>query len=100
MTDVRDLHAKWMENPSYSAEYEAMRPEFELAAAIIDTLSKVGLTQEEVAELMDVSQSPIACLESGTQNTMLKTLERFARATGTRMRIVFEPLPEARSDAL
>ncbi len=95
MTDVRELHAKWMENPSYRAEYEAMRSEFELAAAIIDTRSKAGLTQEQLAELMAAPQSLVARIESGTHNTTLKTLERFARATGTHLRIVFEPLPEA-----
>jgi transcriptional regulator with XRE-family HTH domain len=100
MTDVKDLHAKWMKNPSYKAEYEAMRPEFELAATIIDTRTNAGLTQEEVARLMDAPQSTVARLESGTQNTTLKTLERFARATGTHLRIVFDPLPEARPDAL
>jgi transcriptional regulator with XRE-family HTH domain len=95
MTDVKDLHAKWMKDPSYRAEYEAMRPEFELAAAIIDTRTNAGLTQEQLAERMDAPQSLVARLESGTQNTTLKTLERFAKATGTHLRIVFEPLPEA-----
>ena len=95
MTDVEELHAEWMKKPSYRAEYEAMRSEFEFAAAIIETRNKAGLTQEQLAQLMDAPQSLIARLESGTQNTTLKTLERFAKATGTHLRIVFEPLPEA-----
>jgi transcriptional regulator with XRE-family HTH domain len=95
MTDVRNLHAQWMKDPSYQAEYEAMRVEFELASAIIATRTNAGLTQEELAKLMGAPQSTVARLESGTQNTTLKTLERFAKATGTHLRIVFDPLPEA-----
>jgi ribosome-binding protein aMBF1 (putative translation factor) len=75
MTDVRELHAKWMENPSYRTEYEAMRSEFELAAAIIDTRSKAGLTQEQLAELMDVPQSLIARLERGRKRSHCKLVE-------------------------
>jgi transcriptional regulator with XRE-family HTH domain len=94
MTDVRELHKKWMKNPEYKASYEAMAPEFELAAAIIDTRNQAGLTQEQLATLMDAPQSLVARLESGTQNTTLKTLKRFAEATGTHLRIVFETVPE------
>ena len=81
-------------SPGYWAQ-SSLRSEFELAAAIIDTRSKAGLTQEQLAELMDAPQSLVARIESGTHNTTLKTLERFARATGTHLRIVFEPLSEA-----
>ncbi len=94
MTDVNELHAKWMESPSYKAAYEEMAPEFELAAALIDTRNQAGLTQEKLAELMDAPQSFVARLESGTQNTTLKTLKRFAKATGTRLRIGFETVPD------
>jgi transcriptional regulator with XRE-family HTH domain len=94
MTDVRELHARWMKSASYREAYESLRPEFELAAAIIDARSEAGLTPEQLAERMEASQSLVEQLESGTQNTTLKTLERFAKATGTRLRIVFEPLSE------
>ena len=30
MTDVTELHKKWMEKPEYRAAYEALNPEFVL----------------------------------------------------------------------
>lgn len=42
---------------------------------------------------MNAPQSLVARLESGSQNTTLKTLERFAKATGTHLRIIFETMP-------
>jgi flagellar biosynthesis chaperone FliJ len=33
---VDDLHKKWMKNPKYRREYEALEEEFSLAAALIE----------------------------------------------------------------
>jgi transcriptional regulator with XRE-family HTH domain len=42
------------------------------------------------------SQSTIARLESGAAKPSFSTLERFAEATGMRMRVVFEPVKAAK----
>ena len=34
-TTVDDLHKKWLTNPKYRREYEALEEEFSLAAALI-----------------------------------------------------------------
>ena len=47
---VDDLHKKWMKDPEYRREYEALGEEFSLAAALIDARTRAGLTQEEVAK--------------------------------------------------
>jgi transcriptional regulator with XRE-family HTH domain len=93
MRDVRELHEEWMQRPEYRAEYEALEPEFALARAFIAARVKAGLTQEQVAERMETSQSVVARLESGRVRPSTKTLARFARATGTRLRISFDPMP-------
>jgi transcriptional regulator with XRE-family HTH domain len=91
MTKIRDLHKKWMADEKYRREYEALEEEFALASAMIAARSKAGLTQEELAERMETSQSAIARMESGRVTPSGSTLKRFARATGTRLRISFEP---------
>ena len=90
MTKARDLHKKWLKNPEYKAAYDEMAEEFSLASAIISARSKAKFTQEELAEKMDANQSLIARLESGAQNTTIKTLQRIAQATGTSLKISFE----------
>jgi DNA-binding XRE family transcriptional regulator len=47
--------------------------------------------QAQLAKKMGTSQSTIARLESGSAKPSLSTLERFAKATGMTMRVVFEP---------
>lgn len=91
MTKIKDLHKKWLRDPEYRKEYDALEDEFALASALIAARSRAGLTQEELAERMDTSQSAIARLESGRTIPSGSTLKRFARATGTRLRITFEP---------
>jgi transcriptional regulator with XRE-family HTH domain len=91
MTRIKDLHSEWMKDPEYRQEYDALAAEFELVRALIEARSQAGLTQEQLAERMDTSQSAVARMESGKIMPSSRTLERFARATGTRLRISFEP---------
>ena len=91
MTKVRDLHRKWMKKKDYRKAYEELAPEFALARAVIDARVTAGLTQEQLAQRMDTTQSAIACLESGRTRPSTQTLQRLATATGTHLRITFEP---------
>lgn len=91
MTKVSDLHQKWMKNDDYRKAIERLAPEFALARAVIDARVKAGLTQEQLAQRMATTQSVIARLESGRTRPSTQTLERLAAATGTRLRITFEP---------
>ena len=67
-----------------------MADEFGLAFAVIHARSSAGLTQKELADRMDAKQSLVARLESGGQNTTIKTLLRVAQATATQLKISFE----------
>ena len=96
MSRLGELHDRWLQDPEYRKEYERLGPEFELARALIEARTKAGLTQAQLAERMRTTQSVIARLESGRVRPSTATLERLARATGTRLKIAFEPTsPEA-----
>ena len=92
MTKVSDLHQRWMKNKDYRDAHEELAPEFALARALIEARMTAGLTQEQLAERMDTTQSVIARLESGRTRPSTQTLERLAVATGTRLKISFEPV--------
>jgi ribosome-binding protein aMBF1 (putative translation factor) len=89
MTKISDLHQQWLENPQYQTAYDAQRSELEIASAIISARSSANLTQEELAQRMSTKQSLIARLETGEHNTTIKTLNRIAQATNTRLHISF-----------
>jgi ribosome-binding protein aMBF1 (putative translation factor) len=86
------LHRKWMrDDPEYRAEYVALEEEFSLASALIEARGRAGLTQEQLAQRMKTTQAAIARLESGRFKPSTRTLERFAEATGTKLKIIFVP---------
>jgi len=86
-----DLHKKWMKDAKYRREYAALEEEFSLVSALIEARTRAGLTQEQVARRMKTTQAVIARLESGGSKPSTRTLERYAEATGSRLRITFEP---------
>jgi ribosome-binding protein aMBF1 (putative translation factor) len=88
---VDDRHKNWMKDPKYRREYEALDEEFSLVAALIEARTRAGLTQEQVARRMKTTQAVIARLEGGGSRPSTRTLERFAAATGSRLKIMFEP---------
>ena len=95
MTKLNDLHQTWMKEPAYKQAYDALEEEFALASALLKARDAAHMTQEEVAKAMGTTQTAIARLESGRFMPSTRTLQRFAKATGMRLRISFEPEPSA-----
>ena len=91
MARISDLHKKWMKEPKYKKAYDALEEEFVLASTVMDVRSRAGLTQEELARKMGTTQPVVARLESGRSRPSMRTLERLADATGSRLLISFEP---------
>jgi ribosome-binding protein aMBF1 (putative translation factor) len=91
MIPVKEIGKTWMKNPKFKEAYDALEDEFVLAEALIDARSQAKLTQQDVAERMDTTQAYVAKMEGGRVNPSLKTLQRFAAATGTKLKISFEP---------
>jgi ribosome-binding protein aMBF1 (putative translation factor) len=81
------LKARLLTNPRVKAEYDALAPEFEIAAELLKARRRAGLSQAELATRMGTSQSAIARLESGQTLPSTKTLLRYARATGSKFHV-------------
>ena len=92
MSNVQSLHTTWLRDPAYREAYDELAPEFRLARALIEARANAGLTQAQMAERMQTTQSVVARLESGRAHPSTRTLERFARAAGVRLNISFEPM--------
>lgn len=91
---AQELFREWEKDPIFRAEYDSLDDEFTLAAALIKARDAAHMTQEDVAKAMGTSQEAIARLEGGKSRPSTRTLQSFARATGMRLRISFEPKPE------
>jgi ribosome-binding protein aMBF1 (putative translation factor) len=88
---VSEAFAEWRKDTDYVTAYDALEEEFALATALIRARSDADMTQAQVADAMGTTQAVVARLESGRNMPSTRTLQRFAKATGTRLRIGFEP---------
>lgn len=88
---VKDWHEeKHKTDPDYAREYDALNEEVAIASAVIEARLYARLTQTELAEKMGTSQAHIARLEGGKLPSM-RTLEKLTAATGTQIKVRFEP---------
>lgn len=89
---VEEAIARWRKDPEYMKEYDALEEEFGLIREVLKARAASGLTQQEIAERMQTTQAAIARLEGGGTLPSTRTLKRFAKATGHRLKISFEPI--------
>jgi len=91
---AEEIFAQLRKDPAYVAAYDALEEEFALASSLIKARGDADMTQEQVAKAMGTTQAVIARLESGRTRPSTRTLDRFAKATHSRLRITFEPQPK------
>ncbi|MBI5632953.1 MAG: helix-turn-helix transcriptional regulator [Nitrospirae bacterium] len=79
-----------LKDPEFRAHYQEERQALMIAMKIGKLREKKGLSQQQLAKLMGTSQQAISRIESGDyEGFTLKTLEKIAEATGTRVKIEF-----------
>ena len=86
------VFSEWRRDPAYAQAFDDAEAEFSIAAAMIVARVRARLTQAELARRIGTTQSAVARMESGRYKVSQATLEKYARATGSRLRVVFEPL--------
>ena len=82
-----EFKARSLANPKVKAEYDALAPEFEISLELVKARLRAGLSQAQLAARMRTSQSTITRLESGQTLPSTKTLLRFAKATGSKVKV-------------
>lgn len=84
------LKRELLKNVEVRHEHEALGPEFEIINALIKARTRAGLSQSEVAERMGTTQSVVARLEGGKTSPNVRTLRRYAEATGSTIKVTIE----------
>jgi|ABEF01.1.fsa_nt_gi predicted transcriptional regulator len=89
-TTLKDLKAELLANKGVRKAYDDLAPEYAVARAVIKARTSCGLTQAQLAERMNTSQSFIARIENASVLPTMRTFLRIAEATGTRARFELE----------
>jgi DNA-binding XRE family transcriptional regulator len=82
-----------LQDPAFAARFERAGDAWDVALQIAALRQQAGLSQKELATLLNTSQQQISRLESpGYEGHSLSTLRRVADALHARVCIVFEPV--------
>ncbi len=76
-----------MKDPEFKAEYERLKPRYEIISEIIKARAEQNMTQEELAFRTGTQKSNISRLESGSYNPSLDLLFKIANGLGKEIHI-------------
>ena len=82
-----ELRQELLNNDEVRAEYEALRPQYELIEQIIIARTQQGITQEELAQRAGTKQSNISRFEGGNYNPSLEFMQKIAQGLGKELHI-------------
>lgn len=96
----REHKRQLMKDPEFRQEYEALNTEYKLASELIRLRLAKGLTQAQLASLLNTKQESIARLESGSSLPSLTTVRRVADALDAELEITLRPKYQSVKDSL
>jgi predicted transcriptional regulator len=90
---LKDFKKKALSDPEVAKEYKTLAPAYELRRQLIKIRKEAGLTQEQIAEILQTKKSNISRLENvnSTISPKLSTIEEYAKAAGYKMQIRYIP---------
>jgi len=87
----KEVKQRFLADPEFRKEYEALGPEFELIEFIIRRRMELKMSQEELAAKIGTGQAAISRLESGNANPTLASLNEIAEALDAELKIELKP---------
>ena len=80
-----------MQDPEFNREYENLETEYKFAVNLIRLRLIKGLTQEDLAKMLNTKQESIARLENGGSLPSLSTMKKIANVLDADLEINFRP---------
>lgn len=89
-----DFKEKALSDQELKTQYEQLAPAYQLRKNLINLRQQAGLTQEQLAEILNTKKSNISRLENvnSEASPKLSTIENYAKAVGYKIKLSFEPL--------
>ncbi|MFO7772508.1 MAG: helix-turn-helix transcriptional regulator [Dehalococcoidia bacterium] len=91
LRSYKDVKKRFLSEPEFRREYEALGPEFELVESIIRRRIELKMSQEDLAAKVGTGQAAISRLESGNANPTLASLVEIAAALEADLHVELKP---------
>lgn len=82
--------AEIVDDPEIRAAVEDAEERLAITEALRESRKQSGLSQKHVAAEMGTTQSAVSDFERGETDPQLSTIQRYARATGARVRVLID----------
>lgn len=82
-----EIKEQLMKDTQFKAEYEKLKPRYDVISQLIAARTEQNLTQQQLAERVGTQKSNISRLESGTYNPSLDFLNKVAKSLGKEVHI-------------
>lgn len=78
------------QSEEFKNDLNVLEAQGKLAVMISNARKEIGLTQQQLAEKLNIKRAGITRIESGDQNLSFKTLYKIAEALGKKVKITIE----------
>lgn len=85
-----EVQKKWIDNPLFKKEYEALQPKYEIINALIARRLEKGFTQKALAQKVGTAQGNISRVESGSVTPTIEFLQKLAEALDSKIHITLQ----------
>ena len=85
MSDFKNHLGESLQDPIFSAEWDAQQVEREIMHQIVEARIQEGITQQELAHRCNMRPSNLCRLENGNGNPSVATLAKIAQGLGKRL---------------
>jgi len=86
----REIREEFLRDAEVRQAFQELEPRFAVVRQLIELRQKRGWTQRDLAERAGMKQPQLARLETGQVEPRLDTLQRLAKAMGSRLTVRFE----------
>lgn len=86
-SDFRKYLEERMKDPEFQEAWDEADTEYQIQWALINARKERHMTQQQLADATGMDQRVISRIESGNNNTTLKTLMRLAKGLDKKLRI-------------
>lgn len=84
----QELKARALQNEDFKKEWDAQAPFWQIQEQLIQARIDSKLTQEQIADKMQVAQSAVARFENARNGCNINTLIGYARAVGLKKIVI------------
>ena len=89
--NLQEMKSEILENAEVQAEYEKLKPEYDVVRAVLEARKKNHLTQQQLADRTGINRADISKLENGSTSPSIALLQRIAEGMDMQLKLEFVP---------